>query len=158
MAEFQDGRNGLYYQFRARGVDEAGNVESFGDPEAATTVDTAPPTTTVDPLPATIGVNSFTVTWQGTDNGGAGIQYYDVRYRFNGGDWILWQQQTTQTSALFTAPADGVYAFEARAVDNRGMVEPFTEPDVRTAVDVAPPFIQIDMWLPIILQNATLTR
>jgi hypothetical protein len=154
-AEFPNGQNGRYYQFRARGVDEVGNVEPFGAPEAATTVDTQPPDVTVLPLPAIIGVTSFTVAWSGTDSGGSGIQYYDVRYRFNNGPWVLWQEQTTQTDALFTAPADGLYAFEARAVDNRGMVEPFVAAEVQTAVDAEPPFVQTTAWFPLIRQNVT---
>lgn len=148
--EFPNGQNGRYYQFRARGVDEAGNVEPFGDPEAATTVDTQPPTSTILPLPAVVGVASFTVAWRGSDGGGAGIQYYDVRYRVNGGGWILWQQQTRATSALFTAPTDGVYGFEARAIDNRGMVEPFQDEEATVAVDTEAPFLQIQAWLPLI--------
>ncbi len=151
--EFPNGQNGLYYQFRARGVDTAGNVQAFGNPEAATTVDTQPPTSAILPLPAIIGTASFTVAWDGSDGGGSGIQYYDVRYRFNNGPWVLWQEQTTQPSALFTAPTDGLYAFEARAVDNRGLVEPFITADVQTAVDTEPPFVQISAWFPIIWQN-----
>lgn len=149
--EFAEGRNGRRYEFRARGVDNAGNVEAFGDPEAATTVDSQPPTTQVTPLPAIVGVTSFTVSWTGSDGGGAGIQYYDVRFRVAGGEWQLWQQQTAATSALFVAPGDGLYEFEARAVDNRGMVEEFTgQPEAATIVDVAPPFVQPQLWFPLI--------
>ncbi len=150
VEEFPNGQNGRYYQFRARGVDEAGNVEPFGDPEAATTVDTQPPTATMLPLPAVIGVSGLPVSWQGTDNNGSGIQYYDVRYRINEGEWILWQQQTPETSAFFSAPIDGVYGFEVRAVDNRGMVESFQGEEASTAVDTEAPFLQIQAWLPLV--------
>jgi hypothetical protein len=146
--EFTDGRNGLRHEFRARGVDNAGNVEEFGGPEAATTVDTQPPVSTVTPLPAIVGVNSFTVSWSGSD-AGAGIQYYDVRFRANGGAWQVWQPRTTATSALFVAPGDGLYEFEVRAVDNRGLVENFTgEPEAATIVDVVAPFVQPQLWFP----------
>lgn len=153
-AEFSDGRNGQRLEFRARGVDNAGNREPFGDAEAATTVDTQPPTTRVNPLPAIVGVTSFTVSWVGTDSG-AGIQYYEVRFRVDLGEWQLWQQQTTATSALFTAPGDGLYAFEARAVDNRGQVEDFTgQPEASTIVDTQPPFVRPAFWLPVLFIEA----
>ncbi len=153
-AEFSDGRNGQRLEFRVRGVDNAGNQEPFGDAEAATTVDTQPPTTQVNPLPAIVGVTSFTVSWAGTDSG-AGIQYYDVRFRVDRGEWQLWQQQTTATSALFTAPGDGLYEFEARAVDNRGQVEDFTgQPEASTIVDTQPPFVRPAFWLPVLFIEA----
>lgn len=150
-AEFADGKNGQYYQFRARGVDNAGNVEAYGDPEAATLVDTQPPSTRVNTLPAIVGVNSFTVSWTGDDGNGAGIQYYDVRFQVNDGPWQLWQSQTTATSALFVAPGDGRYAFEVRAVDNRSMIEEFTgQAEAATLVDIEPPFVQPQLWFPVI--------
>ena len=149
--EFADGKNGQYYQFRARGVDNAGNVEAYGDPEAATLVDTQPPSTQVNTLPTIVGVNNFTVSWTGDDGNGAGIQSYDVRYQVNGGPWQLWQSQTTATSALFTAPGDARYAFEVRAIDNRGMVEAFTgQAEAATIVDIEPPFVQPQLWFPVI--------
>lgn len=149
--EFADAKNGRRYEFRARGVDNTGNAEAFGDAEAATSADTAPPTARVTPLPAVVGVMRFTVTWSGTDGTGAGIQYFDVRYRMNGGAWQVWQQQTSATSALFIAPGEGVYEFEARAVDNRGLVEDYTGgPDTGTIVNTAPPYVQPQLWFALV--------
>jgi hypothetical protein len=146
------GNNGNLYEFRARGVDNAGNVEPFGDAEAATTVDNQPPVSQVEPLPTIINETTFTVSWSGHDHGGSGIHYYDVQYRYNNGPWIIWQQQTVATQALFTASADGFYEFEARAVDNLGHVEPFTnQPDTGVIVDAEPPFIEPRLWLPLII-------
>lgn len=152
--EFPNATNGLYYQFRARGVDEVGNVEAFGDPEAATTVDTQPPVATVNPLPAVLQEARFTVSWQGDDGNGAGVQYYDIRYRRDEGAWLLWQQQTTATSALFVSQGEGQYEFEARAVDNRGMVEEFTgQTEASVIVDLTPPFVEVQAWLPILMHE-----
>lgn len=153
-AEISNATNGLYYQFRARGVDEVGNAEAFGDPEAATTIDTQPPVATVNPLPAVINEDRFTLSWQGNDGNGAGIQYYDVRYRVNEGSWAIWQWQTLATSALFVAQGEGQYEFEARAVDNRGMVEDFTgQAEASIIVDLVPPFVEIQAWLPILMHQ-----
>jgi hypothetical protein len=152
--EFTMGENGRFYQFRARGVDEAGNVEPFGGPEASTTVDTEPPTARVEPLPAFVQSEELLVSWTGDDSGGSGIQYYDVRYRVDGGPWLPWQQQTTATSAIFITGRDGLYEFEARAVDNLGQVEPFTgEPQAFVRVDARAPFVEPEVWLPLILSG-----
>jgi len=153
-ADFVAGADGGFYEFRARGEDRAGNVEPFDDPEASTTVDAQPPTTVVDPLPAITSSTAFSVSWTGSDVG-SGIDYYDVRYRFNGGDWLLWQDQTLASSTTFNAMGgDGLYEFEARAVDNLGLVEDFTgEPEASIIVDAVAPFVEPQLWLPLIFHN-----
>lgn len=148
------GENGHLYDFRARGVDIAGNVEPFGGPEATTTVDTQPPVAIVQPLPAVTHSSSFNVSWSAGDSV-SGIAYYDVRYRYNNGAWTVWQVKTLATTAPFTAADDGVYAFEARAVDNAGRVEMLTgQPEAATAVDVEAPFMAPRLRLPAIFKNA----
>lgn len=143
-AVFAAGQDGKFYEFRARGEDDAGNVEAFGDPEASTTVDAQPPSTTVDPLPASTTDPNVVVSWSGVDEG-SGIQYYDVRYRVDGGPWILWQIQTLATSVTFYAANDGVYDFEARAVDELGQIEDFTGvPEASIVVDTEPPTTTVD--------------
>lgn len=150
--EFVGAQDGRLYEFRARGVDQAGNVEPFDGPEASTTADYRPPTSTVLPLPAVTNSASFQVSWTGSD-AGSGVQYFDLRYRFNGGAWIDWQQQTSATSATFTAMEDGLYEFEVRAVDNIGLVESFAgRPEAETAVDAQPPFMQPQRWLPLVFK------
>jgi hypothetical protein len=152
-AVFAAGQDGKFYEFRARGEDRAGNVENFGPPEASTTVDAQPPTTSVNPLPAITSITSFPVTWTGEDEG-SGIRYYDVRYRVNGGSWFLWQHQTLAVSTTFNAMGDGLYEFEARAVDELGMKEDFTgHPEASVIVDAEPPFVEPRAWLPLIFDN-----
>ncbi|MEJ2749701.1 MAG: fibronectin type III domain-containing protein, partial [Anaerolineae bacterium] len=149
-AEYVGAENGRFYEFRARGVDNVGNVEPFGGPEASTTADTMPPVTLVDPLPPIIHTNSVTVSWSGSDDV-SGIQYYDVRWRVNDGDWSLWLTLTTATSYTATGLADGWYQFEARAVDNLDHVEPFTgQAEASVLVDTVPPFVEPAIWLPIV--------
>lgn len=152
-AVFAAGQHGRFYQFRARGEDRAGNVELFGEPEAGTTVDARAPATEVDPLPTVSRSSSFTVSWTGQDDG-SGIAYYDVWYRFNQGGWNLWQDQTLTTSTTFNTEEDGVYEFEARAVDEVGNVEMFTgEPEASILVDARAPFVEPRGWLPLIFRN-----
>jgi hypothetical protein len=151
-AEFVGGVNGHTYGFRARGVDNAGNVEPFGAVEAQTVVDTRPPAAAVQALPPLTYSATFTVTWSGTDNA-AGIHYYDVRYRYTGGPWLMWQNHTLATSALFSAMLDGQYQFEARAVDNAGQVEPFLgQPEAGTIRDLEAPYVVPQAWFPLLFR------
>jgi hypothetical protein len=149
------GQDGRYYEFRARGVDEVGNVEAWGSPEAATTVDALPPTSTVDPLPTLINSTSFLVSWSGSDGGGSGIAHYDVWYRQGNGGWVLWLEDTMATSATFNAPEDAGYGFEVRAEDNLGRVETFHgEAEASIIVDAEAPFVEPRIWLPLITRNS----
>lgn len=141
-ASFEGGENGRLYEFRVRARDRAGNLEPFGGAEASTTVDSEPPTSTASCMSGVIRERSFNVFWTGEDEG-AGILYYDVRYRIDGGEWIPWQQQTIATSATFTTMEDGQYEFEARAVDQLGLKEPFTgQPQASITVDAREPFTE----------------
>lgn len=143
------GQDGRHYQFRARGVDYAGNVEAYGAVEAGTLVDVSPPTSEVQPLPTFVrDSNSFEVTWTGQDNA-AGVESYDVRYRLHSGPWTSWKTETAATQATFTATDDGRYAFEVRARDQRGLEEPFAgEAEAFTVVDIYVPFMTPQVWLP----------
>lgn len=134
-------------------MDNAGNAEPFGDAEAETIVDAAPPTAEVEPLVPLVNEESFTVAWTGSD-GGSGIRCYDIQYRLNAGPWELWQDCTAATSATFTAAEDGVYEFEARAQDNVGNVEDFTgQPEAGVLVDARRPFLQPRAWFPIAIKD-----
>jgi hypothetical protein len=149
-ADFTGGESGRTYDFRARGVDNAGNVEPFGDVEATTLVDVRPPVSQVDPLPPATNQSSFLVAWSGSDVG-SGIAYFDIRYRIDGGPWMIGQGQTQVTSAVFVALRDGLYEFEARAVDNAGLVEPFTG-EVTASITVEAG-LTIQMWMPIVFRE-----
>jgi hypothetical protein len=156
-AEFNGG-DGWFYEFRARGVDNAGNVEPFGDPEAQTTVDASPPASLVTPLSSITHTVSFTVHWSGQDTG-SGIKYYDIQYRFNTGGWAPWQQHTIATGAEFTTLKDGLYEFEARAVDNLDQEEPFANrAEARILVDAREPFLVPRAWLPLVTRQQDIGR
>ena len=148
-AEFV-GEDGRFYEFRARGVDDVGNVEPWDDAEAGTTVDSRSPTSTVDDLPTITKATDFTVSWSGQD-AGSGLQYYNVYYRFNDGPWTPWLEQTLATDSVFNDAEDGVYAFEVWAVDNLGQRETFfRDAEASTIVDVEPPFVVPRLWMPLI--------
>jgi hypothetical protein len=128
-AEFVGGANGTTYEYRARGVDNAGNVQAWSPTaQASTAVDSIPPTATVNPLDPITFAPAFTVSWTGSDNtGGSGIASFDVQVQTDGGIWHDWHVGTTATSAQFTGGQNGVtYRFRARATDAAGNVQPWS--------------------------------
>ncbi len=111
---------------RYRSVDEAGNQETYQ--EAQLKIDTRPPIVDVAPLPAetdapTPNVN-FPVAWSGSDPApGSGLYAFGVQSKDGvKGEWVTWQQGTSETSAAFAAQPGHVYHFRARASDIAGNV------------------------------------
>jgi RHS repeat-associated protein len=97
---------------------------SLDTPAVSNTIDAAPPTSSINSLPATSPV-AFTVSWSGQDDpGGSGIATYDIFVSDNGGPFTLWQSATTATSAIFTGVNGHSYGFYSAATDNVGNVQP----------------------------------
>lgn len=108
-------------------------------------VDNIAPTAAVQAL-SRFSSSVFQVKWSGTDQGGSGIAYYDVRYRVQGGSWVDWQFHTTATSADFQGGANGTtYEFVVRAVDNAGNQQPWSNvAQASTTVDSQVPNVSIN--------------
>jgi RHS repeat-associated protein len=100
------------------------NAPLATDP-AVNTIDAGPPTSSVNPLPATEPPTGFGLTWSGQDDaGGSGIARFDIYVSDNGGPFTLWQSfPVTQTSATFTATLGHTYGFYSVATDNVGNVQ-----------------------------------
>ena len=143
-ATFVGGQNGVTYQFRARAVDRAGNIQGWTSSQAQTTVDSAPPTASVDPLPE-YSPQVTVISWSGSDGGGSGIATYDVEYREAGGVWRALLSNTTVTSFVSTGGQNGVtYEFRAHAVDNVGNVQPHSPiAQTQTTVDTEHPSVSV---------------
>ena len=145
-SEWVGGATGTTYQYRARAVDHAGNVQAWGPSQAQTTVDDEPPSIRVDPLPGYTHVQAFWVYWSGSDSpGGSGLKSMDVQFQKNNGPWQNWLQNTMLTSAQFTgAHDDGIYGFRARGTDNAGNVQPWSATaQAATRVDTSGPHSHI---------------
>jgi hypothetical protein len=157
-AQFTDANSGWTYEFRARGIDHAGNKQAWGGEQAQTTVVlhpvglvnafTPPFVEKGDPI-----TDRFTVTWKGFFAPGTQIVNYEIWVRFRGGAWTQWTA-TSQTSAVYTIPSgngDGAYEFEAVATNNLGQKEPRTgKPEAFMYVDLEAPFMEVRSLFPLV--------
>ncbi len=151
------GQNGILYEFRARAVDRANNFEAFpNNPQARTTVDTVPPTSSMNPLPQFTFSSNFPVNWTGNDVG-SGIRHYDVEFQVNGGDWQTLVSSTPQTSHVVTnAPSGATYGFRVRAVDQAGNVQVFpAAAQTWTTISTGNPQARIVPFNPSVVTQAT---
>ncbi len=70
----EDGSRTVYYRVR----DLAGNINN--SEYDSIFLDTTPPTSNVDALPAWMNSSVFNVSWQGDDSGGSGVKCFDVQW------------------------------------------------------------------------------
>lgn len=91
--------------------------------EATVTIDNAPPTSSVTVLPADEAATTFPVSWSGSDGSGSGIASYSIYVSDNGGSFIPWLTDTTQTTADYTGTIGHTYGFYSTATDNVGNAE-----------------------------------
>ncbi len=119
------------YSIRVRAVDAAGNVEA---PSSRTfTVDTVPPETTIDTSPATPNSSADASFTFSADQPGSTFQC-----RIDGGAWAACTNPRNYTSL-----GEGSHAFEVRATDVGGNVDP--SPASHTwVVDTVPPVATMD--------------
>jgi Bacterial Ig-like domain/Periplasmic copper-binding protein (NosD) len=130
-----------HYEFATTADDLAGNKQPGPSSNNTwTLIDTLAPGSHVNPLTAYKNSMSFTVTWA-PDVGVTDISTYTIQYNSNSG-WVNWIVGTTTTSATFTAPAEGVYAFRSIAIDRAGNWEVAPSGnDTWTIVDVTRPTV-----------------
>jgi hypothetical protein len=121
-------------------------------------LDTTPPSSAVDALPATQDDITFSVSWSATD-ATSGVSCYDVQYRDEiDGAWTGWQNCVIDSSAIFTGTAAHTYYFRSRAQDNADNWEGYpTSPDYDTFTTLPepphPPPVSYDVFLPLILRQ-----
>lgn len=109
------------------------------------TVETIPPVSSVLELPAYINSTTFTVNWNGTDEG-SGIAYYSIDSSTDGVNWETWISRTADNSSVFTGKHNQTYYFRSRAVDNAGNKEPeHPVPDAQTKVYTEAPKVMLDI-------------
>lgn len=96
--------------------------EAIVTPEIVNTIDIDEPTSTVEALPITSGT-SFDVSWTGDDAEGSGIASYDVFVSVDEGEFTLWQDDITETSATYEGEDGKTYSFYSVATDNIGQIQ-----------------------------------
>lgn len=103
------------------------------------TMDAEPPTSSVAALPAVGHFRSFPVSWSASDGAGSGAVSYDVFVSIDGGQFILWRDDTTLTSDTYAGSFGHSYAFYSVATDGVGFVEaaPIVADAVTQVVDPA---------------------
>ncbi|NES99667.1 MAG: DUF4114 domain-containing protein [Sphaerospermopsis sp. SIO1G1] len=123
--------------------------EAINTPPIFNTIDIGDPTSAVTALAANVS-QFFTVSWGGTDDG-SGIASYDVYVSENGGEFTLWQDNITATSATYTGELNQTYGFYSVATDNVG-----NEEAVPTVADTTTTVTTLDNSAPTV-EDQTLT-
>lgn len=114
-------------------------------------LDRTPPSSHVNPLPATQVNTTFTVSWTAEDPI-AGLDYCEIQYRDGaGGTWTDWKTDTCNTSAEFTGQQGHTYYFRSRATDLAGNVEAYPSGDGDTFTTVVE--LHHHIFLPLILKH-----
>lgn len=89
------------------------------DRQALVTIDSDGPSSSVQALATSTTSDLFPVSWLGTDVG-AGISSYDIYVRTGGGSWLLWLENTPETTADFRGEYGRSYGFISVAQDGAG--------------------------------------
>ena len=160
---FSQGQNGVTYEFRARGVDNVGNEQAWGEPQASTTVFTepiahivipfSPPIYPLDTTPSPF--DGFPVEWVGSAPPNTSIVSFDVEYQRPGNPTWLFFYSGPNTSKKFDLAAgdpDGWYAFRVRAKDSAGDTGQYRE-DLYGYVLVNRDGNFTPVWMPVVASD-----
>ena len=133
-----------FYEFYSIAIDGATNDESQPlNPDASTTIDTGPPTSSANPAATYQVTATFAVTATAVDLG-SGVTQVELFYRKDGGSWTSYGIDSASpyswTFDTATTGGDGLYEFYTAATDVLTNVEsPAPAPDTSTTVDTAAP-------------------
>ena len=113
--------------------------EAIETPAIFNTLDVGTPTSQVTPLPTTT-TPTFNVSWSGTDDG-SGIAHYDIYVSKDSGQYELWLNDTTNTTAVYTGEVGHTYRFYSTAKDNVGYSQniPTQAQAITSIIDVENP-------------------
>jgi hypothetical protein len=86
------------------------------------TIDNDLPVSSVKELDSIQNSTSFWVNWSGVDTTSA-VEYYNVYYSVNNGEYQLWKYRSDTTAAYFTGMVDSTYHFYSIGIDYAGNIE-----------------------------------
>lgn len=135
------GQEGKTYEFRGRAVDKAHNVEAFPEnPQTTTTIDTLPPTVTMQPLSPFTNNSAVQLNWSASD-ATSGVRAYDLQVRPVNQAWADLLLNTTQTSFVHNGANAQQLEFRVRAFDNANHASSWDDPNAvtRTTIDTVAP-------------------
>jgi hypothetical protein len=103
------------------------------------TLDADPPASAVAALPAQVEGPEIPLQWSGVDaEGGSGLASFTVYVSVDGGTFLPFLSNTTETAATYTGQAGHTYAFYSLGRDHAGNVEAVpAQPDATTVIPVA---------------------
>ncbi len=100
------------------------NNPPINTPNFLNTIDAGNPTSSVAPLPPT-EPTSFTLGWGGQgDPNGSGVDTYTIFVSDDGGPFVPFLLDTTQTSTTFTGQVGHTYGFYSITTGNVGNIQP----------------------------------
>jgi Tol biopolymer transport system component len=118
------GLGGHTYYFRTRARDNAYNLGPWPNAQAHVQVESLAPISQVADLDTLTRGNQVTLNWEGVDEGGSGVAYYDVQFLDESlGTWEDWLTNTTLVTEIFIGEPGHSYHFRSRAIDNAMNVE-----------------------------------
>jgi hypothetical protein len=113
--------DGKGHYFHLRTADQAGNWTANALHLGPFWIDATPPGSHAS-SPAVVA-DPFLVSWTGND-ATSGLTYYTIQLRQDAGDWTVWKDHPSGTSATFTTGVAGhTYRFRSIAHDLAGNVE-----------------------------------
>ncbi len=117
------GQDNEVVEFRCRATDWSGNRRNWTNaPVTQTVIDASLPQSKIL-VDRFVRGNQASVSWSGID-GGSGVISYDVSVKRDGEpNWSLWQDDTVNTTAVYTGTIGSTYYFRSQATDGVGHVE-----------------------------------
>jgi hypothetical protein len=129
-------------KLKATGTDSKGGTVEAESGEFG--IDSSPPETTIDALPAYTKTKDVQLMLKGGD-AVSGLEKVELHYKRDGGSMVKAQDvtQALPTPVTFSSPNDGTYEFFSIGVDKSGNREtPGSPNDARTVVDTKPPTVK----------------
>ena len=127
------------YKLAVTAATTASSTQSPLSSPVSITIDTKPPTSSVNALPTTTDTAAFEVNWSGSDPSGSGVASYTVYVSDNGGPFTQFNTATTATSASYTGQSGHAYGFFSVAVDVVGNTQATPKAAQATTTVVFPP-------------------
>lgn len=111
--------------------------EPIDTPVWSNILDIEAPKSSVQSLDSLQTETDFTVSWNGEDDA-SGIETYTVYVSVDGGEFTVWQEETIETSAMYSGENGKKYEFVSQSTDYVGNAEELrSEADTKTEIQLS---------------------